>query len=263
MTKDPYEWDAKLYQDSSSFQYKLGQMALDRLKPKDGERILDIGCGNAAVTIDLARQNSNGEVVAVEISEEMCNQARTNLEEQGITNVTVLHTDALGITFDREFDAVFSNSAIHWIQDLERMYALLHQSLKEGERLLIQTGLRESNPLTCVVIAMMKEKEFRQYFNKLVIPWRFLTVAENSAILEQCGFQNIVIEPFPFVETYDDVEGIMNYCRAAAMVPFLSVLPHDLQKAFVDRFREIWLAQNEGHELEMGQTRLFLHAEKE
>lgn len=54
-------------------------MAIDRLQPRDGERILDIGCGNAVVTLEIARRVPSGEITAVELSPEMCAQARQNI----------------------------------------------------------------------------------------------------------------------------------------------------------------------------------------
>jgi len=109
------KWDPAYYQNHSRVQYTLGQMVIERLDPQDGERILEIGCGNGLLTIELARKVPNCEMVSVEISQAMCAQARANFEAEGIANVTLLNMDALDIAFDAEFDAFYCNSAIHWI----------------------------------------------------------------------------------------------------------------------------------------------------
>ena len=46
-----------------------------------------------------------------------------------IKNVKIVNMDAININYENEFDAVFSNSAIHWIKDLETMYNLIYKSL--------------------------------------------------------------------------------------------------------------------------------------
>ena len=111
MADKELKWDAKLYQENSEFQYELALMAIERLKPEKTDRILDIGCGNAVVTIELAKHVPEGEIVAIEISSDMYKQALDNIRERKITNINIIQCDAFNIKYDNEFDAVFSNSA--------------------------------------------------------------------------------------------------------------------------------------------------------
>jgi hypothetical protein len=53
MDNKSFEWDARLYQKSSDFQYELGLMAIERLNVSNFEHILEIGCGNALLTIEI------------------------------------------------------------------------------------------------------------------------------------------------------------------------------------------------------------------
>ena len=73
-----------------------------------GERILDLGCGTGELTLVL--QQRGCEVVGVDISPDMVKKAR----EKGV-DVRVM--DGYAMTFEDEFDAVFSNEALHWMSD--------------------------------------------------------------------------------------------------------------------------------------------------
>ncbi|HNW29815.1 MAG TPA: class I SAM-dependent methyltransferase, partial [Spirochaetota bacterium] len=111
MESKTLKWDAELYQDSSTLQFELGMMAMDMLKPIEYERILDLGCGNGLLTIELAKRARLGHVTGVEASPEMIRAAQRNAASLSTGNITLVNMDALAIEFDNEFDAVFSNSA--------------------------------------------------------------------------------------------------------------------------------------------------------
>jgi len=81
---------------------------LDLLEPQAGERILDLGCGDGALTEKLIALGA--QVVAIDNSSDMIAAAR----RRGL-DATIM--DARALTFESEFDAVFSNAVLHWIKD--------------------------------------------------------------------------------------------------------------------------------------------------
>jgi len=263
MNNNSFKWDAKLYQESSSFQFNLGLMAIDRLKPKDFENILEIGCGNAMLTIELSKIIPKGKITAIEISEEMVDQAKLNLLKNGIKNINIINTDALKISFENEFDAVFSNSAIHWIKNLKLMYGLIYKSLKQNGRIIVQTGLKETNILVKVLMRVINLKEFRDYYKDFQYPWKFYTIEENKKILEDNLYTEILVEPYYYSVNFSTINEVINYFKAAAMVPFLSVLSDDLKSSFVKTFKKIFLELNDApNKLEISMNRVFISAKK-
>ena len=262
MNNDTYKWDAELYQKSSFHQFQMGMMALERLNPQDGEMMLEIGSGNAMVSIELAKKIPNGHITAIEISKEMCDQAHENLGKMEISNIEIICKDGLEINFYNEFDAVFSNSAIHWIQNLDQMYELIYNSLKPNGRILIQTGLREMGPIVLIFAQLIRLKTYREYISKLAMPWRFQTLKENNKMLEKCNFRDIVLERFDYTMKFEDKNDAINYWLAAGLVPFLSVIPDDLKEEFIEKFRELYFAKMADTPLEYTMARLFIKAKK-
>jgi trans-aconitate methyltransferase len=265
MSEKELQWDAELYQGSSAPQYKLGLMTIERLKPKEQEKILEIGPGNAMLTIEIARRIPNGTITAIEISRDMVERAKSNIQKFGIENIKLINIDSIDINYENKFDAVFSNSAIHWVKNLELMYKLLYKSLKPNGRITIQTGLKvegEYGQFFKIFLKLVRVKEFREYFKEITVPWRFITEQDNYTILKDSGFRNIDIEPYDYSYRFDNEQDLMNYNKAAGLVPFLSHVPEKLKTEVIERFKEIWFKVNKENPLEVRTTRAFIRAVK-
>jgi FkbM family methyltransferase len=262
MTSRKLKWDANLYQDNSSFQYNLALMAIKRLKPLRDEKILDIGCGNALSTIELAKHIPGGQIIAIEVSPDMCKKALDNIKKSKITNISVIKQDAFTINYKNEFDAVFSNSAIHWIYDLETMYKKIYMALKNNGRIIVQTALKGNNTLIDTAYKLVKIPEFREYFNNLKLPWRFLSEDENRKILKVCNYKNITIEPYLYKFSFNDLNSVKDYFKSAALIPFLSVLPEEHHENITDKFLELYFNLKMSDNLEVQMYRVFIQAEK-
>src|SRR5262249_2026405 len=101
-------WDASRYAANAAFVPALGQAVFDLLNPQTGEHILDLGSGDGGLTEKLAATGTHSE--GVDSSAGMVPAPR----RRGL-DARVM--DATKLTFDQEFDAVFSNAVLHWIKD--------------------------------------------------------------------------------------------------------------------------------------------------
>ena len=101
-------WDAAAYAANAAFVPALGAPVLALLDPQPGERVLDLGCGDGALTAGIAA--ADAEVVGVDGAPDMIAAALA----RGL-DARVMDGEAL--TFAAEFDAAFSNAALHWMID--------------------------------------------------------------------------------------------------------------------------------------------------
>ncbi|HET8534940.1 MAG TPA: methyltransferase domain-containing protein, partial [Sphingomicrobium sp.] len=116
-------WDAADYARVGAFVAELGMPALDLLDPRPGERILDVGCGDGMLTKTIAERGA--QVTGIDNSLDMVRAAHAN-------GVDALVVDSADIQFDREFDAAFSNAALHWMLDKNAVAAGVFRALKPG-----------------------------------------------------------------------------------------------------------------------------------
>jgi trans-aconitate methyltransferase len=263
MTAEKFKWNAKLYQEHSSFQYDLAMMAINRLKPRKSERILDIGCGNAMVTIELAKHVPEGEIVAIEISKDMYGKALENIKESSTGNIiSIINKNAFDIDYRDEFDAVFSNSAIHWIYDLESMYGKINKALKKGGRIMIQTGSSERNPLIDSLDRLLLLPVFKKYLKDFRYPWRFLSASETIKMLESNNFKKINVEPYNYKMEFSNLKNLIGFFKSAALIPLLTALPEEVHGQMISEFLNLYFDINKSRQLTVEMHRLFIGAEK-
>jgi trans-aconitate methyltransferase len=262
MTAEKFKWDARLYQDNSSFQYELAMMAINKLKPAKKERVLDIGCGNAMVTIELAKHMPEGEIVAIEISADMYGKALENIKESGAGNIKIINKNAFDIDYRDEFDAVFSNSAIHWIYDLESMYGKINRALKKGGRIMMQTGSNERNPLIDSLDRLLLLPVFKKYLKDFRYPWRFLSATETIKILEDNSFKKINVEPYNYKMKFSNLKNLIGFFKSAALIPLLTELPEEVHGQMISEFLNLYFDINKSRQMTVEMHRLFIGAEK-
>jgi trans-aconitate methyltransferase len=125
-------WDAEAYCRHGAFVHGLAGGVLEWLAPQAGEYILDLGCGDGQLTPRIAKTGAS--VVGVDASPEMVAAARG----RGVV-AEVANAEALPY-MRNEFDAVFSNAALHWVHDQDAMMAQVRRVLKPGGRFVAEMG---------------------------------------------------------------------------------------------------------------------------
>ena len=181
------EWNADRYAQNAHFVPTLGQPVLDLLKPIAGERILDLGCGDGVLTEKLLAAGAT--VVGVDASADMIAAA----QRRGI-DARVM--DGTALTFAREFDAVFSNAAMHWMKsDPDSVISGVGRALKPGGRFVAEMG--GHGCVAAITVAMLAVLQRRGIDTRAVIPWYFPTVDDYRGRLERGGFAVDYIELIP------------------------------------------------------------------
>jgi SAM-dependent methyltransferase len=125
------QWSAASYDAHGRFVSDLAGPAIAWLALSPGERILDLGCGDGAVTAALKAMGA--EIVGVDTSESFLAAARAR-------HLDVRRMDGQALAFAPEFDAVFSNAALHWMTTPEAVIAGVHRALKHGGRFVAEFG---------------------------------------------------------------------------------------------------------------------------
>ncbi|MEF2280016.1 methyltransferase domain-containing protein [Deinococcus sp. YIM 134068] len=173
-------WQARHYRDRHAFVYESSRdLVSGWLVPQPGECILDLGCGTGELTAHIA--GSGAVVTGVDASPDMIAGARARS-----SGVTFEVGDAHLLTFREEFDAVFSNAALHWMRPLPPVFANLHAALRPGGRLVLEMGgvgnvlgVREAVEGALADLGLPA----------LAHPWVFPSPGELATTLEAAGFR--------------------------------------------------------------------------
>jgi trans-aconitate 2-methyltransferase len=224
----PRDWDAPSYQRVSAPLEAMGREVLDRLELRGDERVLDAGCGTGRVTAALVDRLPRGEVVAVDGSPAMVEEARARLGDSADVRVA----DLLELELDRPVDAILSTATFHWIKDHDRLFANLLAALKPGGRLVAQCGgagnVAELDRAAKLVGA---RAPYASALAGWEGPWNFAAPRETAERLHRLGWvdvwtwlHDVRVEP-------DDPR---EYLGTVALGSHLERLEPDLREPFVD-----------------------------
>ncbi len=178
-TATAQQWNPELYQASHSWAWQYGRDLLQFLAPKSGERILDVGCGTGQLTAEIAE--SGAEVVGIDSSPEMIASARKNYPKLRFE----VH-DAAAMPFAEEFDAVFSNAAMHWVSNQEGAVGDIARALKPGGRFVFEMGGR-GNIRHVWSSAVKALREFGVKDPEKLSPWYYPSIGRYASLLESHG----------------------------------------------------------------------------
>jgi trans-aconitate methyltransferase len=218
-------WDPERYARNARFVSDLGMPVVELLAPRPGERILDLGCGDGVLTKKLVEMGC--EVVGVDGSPSQIEAAkRLGLDARVM--------DAQRSEFDSEFDAVFSNAALHWMRQPDAAIAGVWRALKPGGRFVAECG--GHGCIAKIESALKAALERRGLDGASVNPWYFPTTEDYRDRLESRGFNvdYIALIPRPTPLPGDISDWLETFCES-----FLSLLPEGERAGYIEEVREV------------------------
>jgi len=174
------KWNAHLYDQKHDFVSKFGSSLIDLLAPVENESILDVGCGTGDLAHELTTLGAS--VIGVDASAEMIYAA-----QQKYPRILFQTMDATELPFAQQFDAVFSNAALHWMKEPELVIEKAYRALKDEGRFVAEMGGQGN--IGSIVWALQNSMQVLQlpYFEHY-FPWYFPSAEEYQAKLEYAGF---------------------------------------------------------------------------
>ncbi len=184
--QETQRWDASQYAANGRFVADLAGEVVGWLNPQPGERVLDLGCGDGALTVSLTA--AGAVVTGVELDPSMTAAARGR-------GLTVVERSMTALEFDGTFNAVFSNAALHWVRDQPAVVAGVHRALVPGGRFVAEMGglgniaaIRVALAAVCRRCDVDAEEIAQSYFP---------SAAQYRTVLQEAGFTVERIELIP------------------------------------------------------------------
>jgi len=229
------------------------------------QHILDVGCGDGKVTAEIARAVPHGSVMGVDASAEMIGFARKAFPPSEISNLKFQITDAREIRFKTRFDLVFSNAALHWVDDHEAILRGAAAALKPGGRLVVSCGGKgNAHDVFLALRPEMRLKRWREFFRKMPLPYFFYAPGDYEKWLPKFGFKIQKLKLAPKGATYAGAEGFATWLRTT-WIPFVQRVPENLREEFIAAVTQRYVAKHppdaEG-KVHVRMVRLEIEAEK-
>jgi len=222
--KPSQTWDPKRYARNAGFVAELGMPVVDLLAPVPGERILDLGCGDGALTAKLVELGC--EVVGVDASADQITAA----QEKGLDAHVC---DGHALRYDAEFDAVFSNAALHWMLQPDEVIDGAFRALKPGGRFVGEFG--GAGNVANVYGALAQALESRGVDAAKLCPWYFPTREEYTAKLQAAGFE---VESIQLIPRPTELPGELTDWLETFAESFLRAIPQEEHRAFFSEVQQ-------------------------
>jgi trans-aconitate methyltransferase len=219
------EWNSSRYDKNARFVSDLGEPLVDLLSPQPGERILDLACGDGVLTEKIIARGA--EVVGVDGSSDMVSAARKR-------GIDARLADAYQLDFAPEFDAVFSNAALHWMKrDPDAVIQGVRRALKPAGRFVAEMGGHGN--VAAITVALCATIEKYGANGEAMIPWYFPSADEYRERLNRAGFRTEYIELIPRPTPLPT--GMRGWLETF-VIPFTNSLPQESRANFLDEVTE-------------------------
>ena len=174
----------------------LGDRVIERLDLKSDSKIIDIGCGCGATTLEIAKKITQGEILGVDISEPMLDKATETAKEMSLSNISFEVKDVqVDVMPQNYFDVAFSRFGVMFFEDPFEAFKNIHSSLKEDGLLSFVCWQNASlNPWQSLSIQVIKEfLDLPAPAPKSPGPFAFEDKTYLEEILRESGFKGLEI----------------------------------------------------------------------
>jgi trans-aconitate methyltransferase len=216
-------WNPESYAKNARFVSDLGEPLLALLEPKPGEIILDLGCGDGALTEKIA--SAGCQVYGMDSSMAQLRAAR----QRGIQTVVM---DGQQLGFKPDFDAVFTNAALHWMKQADNVVAGVAHCLKPGGRFVGEFGGKGNvETIRQDLHAGLRKRGVDPWSTD---PWYYASPEQYAELLQRYGF---TVDSIELISRPTDLPGdILGWLEVFAQ-PFTKAVEESERAAFLAEVR--------------------------
>jgi trans-aconitate 2-methyltransferase len=209
------------------------------VEPKNGMRIVDLGCGTGELTAQLHQKLQARETVGIDSSAAMlarAPQAPGLRFEQG---------DIGGFAPQRTFDLVFSNAALHWVPDHGGLFRRLTAALAPGGQLAVQMPMTDDHITHRTAAELARSPEFRRllggYQGRAPLP----EPERYASWLHHLGYVRQHVRVVVYTHLLDSREDVLEWVRGAMLTEYQKRLAPPDWERFLERYRQVLIPQLE------------------
>jgi trans-aconitate 2-methyltransferase len=243
----PAKWNAADYAANSTVQQSWARELIAKLNLRGDEKILDVGCGDGKITAEIARHLPKGFIAGADASAEMIAFAKKTFPAGKNHNLKFQACDARKITakkFSEKFDVIFSNAALHWVDDHGKFLRGASSVLKTGGRLVVSCGGKGNAQDVFVALRPeMRLKRWREFFKKMPTPYFFYSPEDYKKWLQKFYFKIKKIKLAPKDAAYEGENGFATWLRTT-WIPYVQRVPEDLREEFIAAVMHRYVAKH-------------------
>ncbi|HJQ27259.1 MAG TPA: methyltransferase domain-containing protein [Blastocatellia bacterium] len=207
-------------------------LALVEARPE--MRVVDLGCGTGELTRALHQRLSATETLGLDSSSAMLAKSQSfagldlRFEQRDIAEFA-----AAG-----EYDLIFSNAALHWLEDHERLLACLTAALRAGGQIAVQVPANDDHPTHVVAAELARQSPFREAMRGYERRWPVLKPEAYAALLHRLGYKKQHVRLQVYGHLLGARDEVIEWVKGTLLTDYEKRLPAELFAEFMRQYRE-------------------------
>lgn len=228
------DWNPAQY---ARFREERGRPFFDLValvRPRHGMRVLDLGCGTGELTRHLHRRLGAAETVGIDNSPAMLARGPAFAGD----GLRFELGDIATVAADLPYDLVFSNAALQWLPNHERLIPRLGALLADGGQLAVQVPANHDHPSHVVAAEVAGEPPFREAFGSYARRSPVLAPEAYAALLDRLGYREQHVRLQVYGHRLAAPAEVVEWVEGTLLTDYRRRLPADLYPRFLARYRE-------------------------
>lgn len=239
-------WDPAQYERFSDERSAPFFDLLALVAPVAGGRAVDLGCGTGELTRVLHERTGAGATVGIDSSEAMLAKSRSHAGD----GLSFELRDIADWVPGDPVDLVFSNAALHWVDDHPELFARLTAALQPGGQLAVQVPANHDHASHLVAERVAAEAPFRDALGGYVRRSPVLPPERYAEMLDRLGYASQHVRLQVYLHLLPEPVAVVDWVKGTLLTDYKRRLPDALYEEFVARYRELLL-------IELGEERPF------
>jgi len=139
---------------------------------------------------------------------------------------------------DEKWDLIFSNAALQWSDDHQKLFPKLLSLLSENGQFSVQMPVQPENLLNQILFQLASEEPYKTQLNNWNRVSPVLSLDEYAKMMFDAGLKdfNISVKVYPIIA--DDAEKLFQFISGSALIPYLEILDQDHQEKFITEYKK-------------------------
>jgi trans-aconitate 2-methyltransferase len=228
-------WNPEVYNQFKDVRYLPFFDLMQLISPNGLKKAIDIGCGTGEQTHILSEKFSDADFLGIDSSAEMLAQSKSfNNERLSFQQKTV---EELYDSTDK-WDLIFSNAALQWSDDHEKLFPKLLSLLSENGQFAVQMPVQSENVLNQILFQLASEEPYKTYLQDWNRVSPVLSLDEYAKMMFEYGLKDLQISIRVYPIIAEDVEKLFQFISGSALIPYIERLEGNTKEQFIEEYKK-------------------------